>query len=111
MEFQDFKEMDQFNMHAVTCIPPLLGSMEMSKAEENHSTNNADIYKINKHAIEGLSFKNHKVRSLDQSRSGPILHNEVSSFQRVVRRVKALFIQNTNPLVVAPEAIKVKKRI
>ena len=95
-----------FNMHAVTCIPTLLGSWKYKGGGAFY--NNADIYKINKSAIEGLSFKNDKVRSLDQSRIGPILNNEVSSLKGGPK-VKALFIQNTNPLVVAPETIKVRK--
>ena len=44
-----------FNMHAVTCIPALLGSWKYKGGGAFY--NNASIYNINKEAIEGLRFK------------------------------------------------------
>ena len=58
-------------MHAVSCIPTLLGSWKHKGGGAFY--NNSDIYKINKDTIEGLKFKNNKIRVLDQSRIGPSL--------------------------------------
>ena len=95
-----------FNMHAVTCIPALLGSWKYKGGGAFY--NNASIYNINKEAIEGLRFKNSSLRNLDQSRIGPILNNDYDALKGG-SKIKALFIQNTNPLVVAPETIKVRE--
>ena len=95
-----------FNMHAVSCIPTLLGSWRHKGGGAFY--NNSDIYNINKDTIEGLRFKKNNIRVLDQSRIGPILNNEKDSLEGG-GSVKGLFIQNTNPLVVAPETLKVRK--
>ena len=95
-----------FNMHAVSCIPTLLGSWKHKGGGAFY--NNSDIYKINKDAIEGLKFKKDKIRVLDQSKIGPILTNEIDSLNGGPI-VRGIFIQNTNPLVVAPETLKVRK--
>ena len=93
-------------MHAVICIPTLLGAWKELGGGAFY--NNGDIYNINKNLIEGLNFKNENIRMLDQSRIGPILNGNKSALKNGVA-VKALFIQNTNPLVVAPETVLVRK--
>ena len=95
-----------FNMHAVICIPTLLGAWKEQGGGAFYS--NGGIYNINKNLIEGLNFKNENIRILDQSRIGPILNCNKSALNNGVA-VKALFIQNTNPLVVAPETVLVRK--
>lgn len=95
-----------FNMHAVICIPTLLGAWKELGGGAFY--NNGGIYNINKNLIEGLNFKNENIRMLDQSRIGPILNGNKSALKNGVS-VKALFIQNTNPLVVAPETVLVRK--
>ncbi len=95
-----------FNMHAVSCIPTLLGSWKHKGGGAFY--NNSDIYKINKDAIEGLKFKKDNIRVLDQSKIGPILTNDITSLNGGPI-VRGIFIQNTNPLVVAPETLKVRK--
>ena len=95
-----------FNMHAVICIPTLLGAWKELGGGAFY--NNGGIYNINKNLIEGLNFKNENIRMLDQSRIGPILNGNKSALKNGVE-VKALFIQNTNPLVVAPETVLVRK--
>ena len=95
-----------FNMHAVICIPTLLGAWKELGGGAFYS--NGGIYNINKNLIEGLNFKNENIRMLDQSKIGPILNGNKSALKNGVE-VKALFIQNTNPLVVAPETILVRK--
>ncbi|PPR26067.1 MAG: putative dimethyl sulfoxide reductase chain YnfE [Alphaproteobacteria bacterium MarineAlpha9_Bin4] len=94
-----------FNMHAVSCIPTLLGSWKYKGGGAFY--NNSGIYNIDKDTIEGLRFINPKIRILDQSRIGPILNNDLSALNGGPN-VKAIFIQNTNPLVVAPETNKVR---
>jgi anaerobic selenocysteine-containing dehydrogenase len=65
------------------------------------------IYGWNKSMIEGLDLRDPAVRALDQSRIGPILMGEVDALAGGPP-VAALFIQNTNPMAVAPEQEKVR---
>ncbi len=95
-----------FNMHAVTCIPALTGAWKYLGGGAFYT--NGGIYNINKKLIEGLEFKNNNMRQLDQSRIGPILNNHSNTLVDK-NIVKALFIQNTNPLVVAPETKLVRR--
>ena len=95
-----------FNMHAVICIPTLLGAWKTQGGGAFY--NNGGIYNIDKSLIEGLNFKNHDVRVLDQSRIGSILTGNKEAL-KYGPQVKGLFIQNTNPLVVAPETLLVRK--
>ncbi len=95
-----------FNMHAVICIPTLLGAWKVKGGGAFY--NNGGIYNINKNLIEGLNFKNQNVRVLDQSRIGSILTGDKEAL-KYGPAVKALLIQNTNPLVVAPETSLVRK--
>ena len=58
-------------MHAVICIPTLLGAWKIQGGGAFY--NNGGIYNVDKSLIEGLNFKNHNIRVLDQSRIGSIL--------------------------------------
>ena len=69
--------------------------------------NNGAIYHWNKTLIEGLDVADPKVRVLDQSRIGPVLTGDPADIKDGPP-VTALFIQNTNPVQVAPEQRKVK---
>ena len=95
-----------FNMHAVTCIPTILGSWRYKGGGAFYS--NGGIYKVNKSLIEGIDFKDQKVRELDQSRIGPVLNNDKEALKNGCA-VKVLFVQNTNPLVVAPDTNLVRE--
>src|SRR5215213_3470844 len=53
--------------------------------------------------IEGFDAVDHRTRILDQSRIGPILCGDERDLGDGPP-VTALFIQNTNPMVVAPES-------
>jgi anaerobic selenocysteine-containing dehydrogenase len=57
--------------------------------------------------IEGSDVRDPAVRMLDQSRIGPILTNDTEALCGG-QPVRALFIQNTNPVSVAPDQTKVK---
>lgn len=70
--------------------------------------NNADIYKIDKTLIEGLDVIDPNIRMLDQSRIGSILTGDSNALMGG-GNVYSLIIQNTNPLVVAPESLLVRE--
>jgi len=70
--------------------------------------NNADIYKIDKTLIEGLDVIDPNIRMLDQSRIGSILTGDSNALMGR-GNVYSLIIQNTNPLVVAPESSLVRE--
>ncbi len=94
------------NMHAVTCIPAVTGAWQYEGGGALHS--NSGMYRMNKTLIEGLDVKDGKVRTLDQSRIGPVLLSDPYDLQGGPP-VTALFVQNTNPASVAPDQTKVKQ--
>ncbi|HLH92439.1 MAG TPA: molybdopterin-dependent oxidoreductase [Xanthobacteraceae bacterium] len=94
------------NMHAASCIPTVTGAWQYEGGGAFH--NNSDIYHWDKTMIDGLDARDPKVRMLDQSRIGPILCGEPDALFGGPP-VTALFIQNTNPVTVAPDQTKVKR--
>ncbi|MBO0752092.1 MAG: molybdopterin-dependent oxidoreductase, partial [Bradyrhizobiaceae bacterium] len=94
------------NMHAASCIPAVTGAWMLEGGGAFHS--NSDIYGLDKTMIEGLDVRDPAVRMLDQSRIGAILEGDRDAL-RGGPAVAALFIQNTNPLSVAPEQERVKR--
>src|SRR5271168_1541827 len=94
------------NMHAASCIPAVTGAWLLEGGGAFHG--NADIYRLDKTMIEGLDVVDRSVRMLDQSRIGAILEGDEDALAGGPK-VAALFIQNTNPLSVAPEQERVKR--
>src|SRR5436190_8914104 len=94
------------NMHAASCIAAVRGSWTLEGGGAFH--NNGAIYHWNKTMTEGLDTVDPKIRTLDQSRIGPILCGEPDALINGVP-VTALLTQNTNPVSVAPEQDKVKR--
>jgi anaerobic selenocysteine-containing dehydrogenase len=94
------------NMHAASCIAAVTGAWQHEGGGAFHA--NADIYKFDKTVIEGLDVRDPSVRMLDQSRIGPILCGESDALIGG-GPVKALLIQNTNPVSVCPDQTKVKR--
>jgi len=94
------------NMHAASCIPAVTGAWLLEGGGAFHG--NADIYHLNKTMIEGLDVLDPSVRLLDQSRIGAILEGDDDALA-AGPKVAALFIQNTNPLSVAPDQERVKR--
>ena len=94
------------NMHAASCIPTVTGAWQYEGGGAFH--NNADIYHWNKSMIEGHDVRDPAVRMLDQSRIGAILCADADALAGGPP-VTALFIQNTNPVSVAPEQTRVKQ--
>jgi anaerobic selenocysteine-containing dehydrogenase len=94
------------NMHAAACIAAVTGAWAYEGGGAFH--NNAAIYHWRKTLIEGLDAQDPDVRILDQSRIGAVLCGE-SEALRGRGPVKALLVQSTNPITVAPAQDKVKR--
>ncbi|MFG1416838.1 molybdopterin oxidoreductase family protein [Xanthobacter sp. V0B-10] len=93
------------NMHAVASIPVVSGAWQHEGGGAVHSM--SGIYGWNKTMIEGLDMRDAAVRALDQSRIGPILTGDAEALAGGPP-VKAMLIQNTNPMAVAPDQEKVR---
>lgn len=94
------------NIHAASCIPTVTGAWQHEGGGAFHS--NSGIYKWRKGLIEGLDKIDRTVRQLDQSQIGRVLTGDAEAL-RQSGPVKALFVQNTNPVTVAPEQELVKR--
>jgi anaerobic selenocysteine-containing dehydrogenase len=94
------------NMHAALSIPAVTGAWQYEGGGAFHS--NSGIFHMNKTLIEGLDVADHSLRQLDQSQIGRILTGDQQALQNGPP-VKALLIQNTNPVCVAPEQTLVKQ--
>ena len=94
------------NMHAALSIPAVTGAWAHEGGGAFHS--NSGIFKLRKTMIEGLDVRDSRVRRLDQSRIGAVLTGEADALKNGPP-VKAMLIQNTNPLAVAPHQEKVRR--
>ncbi len=88
------------SMHAALCIPAVIGAWRHEGGGAFHT--NGAIFHWNKTLIEGLDARDPAVRMLDQSRIGPVLTGDPRDLAGGPP-VTALFIQNTNPMSVAPD--------
>ncbi len=93
------------NMHAAACIPAITGAWRHEGGGAFHA--NKSIFNWNSTMIEGTDVKDPSVRMLDMSRLGPVLLGDPYDIGDGPP-VTALFIQNMNPLSVAPDQRKVK---
>ncbi|UTD29976.1 dehydrogenase [Bradyrhizobium sp. WD16] len=93
-------------MHAALCIPAVTGAWQHEGG--GAFFNNGAIWKLNKALIEGSETIDGTVRQLDQSKIGRILTGDAQALQGGPP-VKAMLIQNTNPVNVAPEQALVKR--
>src|SRR5215510_1537477 len=87
-------------MHAALCIPAVTGAWQYEGG--GAFFNNAAIWKFNESVIEGHDAIDRNTRWLDQSQVGRILTGD-SVALKGGPPVKAMLIQNTNPVTVAPE--------
>ena len=94
------------NMHAAACIPAVTGAWQHEGGGAFHS--NSGIFKWNKALIEGHDAIDRSIRVLDQSQIGRVLTGDTQALYNGPP-VKALLIQNTNPVSVAPEQELVKQ--
>jgi anaerobic selenocysteine-containing dehydrogenase len=93
-------------MHAALCIPAVTGAWQYEGG--GAFFNNAAIWKFNESVIEGHDAIDRTTRWLDQSKIGRILTGDAEALKGGPS-VKAMLIQNTNPMTVAPEQALVHK--
>ncbi len=93
------------NMHAASCIPAVTGAWAHEGGGAFYS--NKDIYHWDKTMIEGLDVQDPDVRVLDLSRIGAVLTGNRQDIGGGPP-VTVLFVQNMNPVAVAPDQRKVK---
>jgi anaerobic selenocysteine-containing dehydrogenase len=93
-------------MHAALCIPAVTGAWQYEGG--GAFFNNFAIWKFNESIIEGHDARDNSTRVLDQSRIGRILTGDAVALKNGPP-VKAMLIQNTNPMTVAPEQALVRQ--
>ncbi len=94
------------NMHAATSIAAVTGAWRHLGGGAFH--NNGAVYHWDKTMIEGLDAIDPSIRVLDQSRIGAILEGDAQDIADGPP-VKALLVQGTNPMMVAPEYERVRR--
>src|ERR1700722_9813417 len=93
-------------MHAALCIPAVTGAWQYEGG--GAFFNNAALWKFNESLIEGHDAIDRTTRILDQSKIGRILTGDAAALKNGPP-VKAMLIQNTNPMTVAPEQALVRQ--
>src|SRR6201994_928947 len=93
-------------MHAAVCIPSVTGAWQYEGG--GAFFNNYALWRFNESIIEGHDALDSSVRWLDQSKIGRILTGDAEALKGGPP-VKAMLIQNTNPVTVAPEQDLVRK--
>jgi anaerobic selenocysteine-containing dehydrogenase len=93
-------------MHAALSIPAVTGAWQYEGG--GAFFNNGAIWKLDKTLIEGLGEVDSRTRRLDQSKIGRILTGDAAALNGGPP-VKAMLIQNTNPMTVAPEQALVRE--
>ena len=94
--------------HAVTCLPAVTGKWGTPGAGAFWNNRGTGLYRWDKTLIEGLDLRDPAIRTLDMSRIGAVLCNDPAELQGGPP-VHALFIQNTNPVTVAPDSARVRR--
>ena len=93
-------------MHAALCIPAVTGAWQYEGG--GAFFNNYAIWKFDESLIEGHDAVDRSTRQLDQSKIGRILTGDAVALKNGPP-VKAMLIQNTNPMTVAPEQALVRQ--
>lgn len=93
-------------MHAALCIPAVTGAWQYEGG--GAFFNNAALWHFDESVIEGHDAIDQGTRLLDQSQIGRILTGDREAL-RGGGPVKAMLIQNTNPMTVAPEQALVRQ--
>ncbi|MCV6548029.1 MAG: molybdopterin oxidoreductase family protein [Cohaesibacter sp.] len=88
------------NMHAASCVAAVLGSWRYEGGGAYHT--NAGSFRSDTSLLEADDHKDASIRKLDQSQIGRILIGDAEALYKGPP-VKAMLIQNTNPMSVAPE--------
>lgn len=93
-------------MHAALCIPAVTGAWQ--HAGGGAFFNNNALWKFDKTLTDGLDRLDRTTRGLDQSKIGRILTGDAEALQGGPP-VKAMLVQTTNPMTVAPEQALVRE--
>ena len=93
-------------MHAVTCLPTVTGAWQHEGG--GAFWNSRSIYHWDKTLIEGLDVLDPTTRRIDMSRIGAALTGDRTALGEGPQ-VHAMLIQNTNPMVVAPDSNRVRR--
>ncbi|MGY8668382.1 molybdopterin-dependent oxidoreductase [Bradyrhizobium sp. UFLA05-109] len=93
-------------MHAAACIPAVTGAWQYEGG--GAFFNNYALWHFDESIIEGHDAIDRDTRALDQSQIGRILTGDAEALQGK-GPVKAMLIQNTNPVTVAPEQVLVRQ--
>ncbi len=96
------------NLHAVTCLPTVGGKWRHPGGGAFWNNRGTGIYHWDKTLIEGLDARDPGIRQMDMSRIGAVLTGDPAELGDGPE-VSALFIQNTNPVVVAPDSNQVRR--
>jgi anaerobic selenocysteine-containing dehydrogenase len=88
-------------LFAVSCLPAVTGAWAYEGGGALYS--NLGLIPLDHTLIEGLDRLDPTTRLLDQSRIGPVLTGDPRDLGNGPP-VSALFVQNSNPMVVAPES-------
>jgi anaerobic selenocysteine-containing dehydrogenase len=91
---------------AVTCLPAVTGAWQYEGGGALYSQHG--LPQLDRRLIEGSDLLDPATRILDQSRIGPILTGDKRDLGDGPP-VTALFIQNTNPMVVSPDSGRVRQ--
>ncbi len=94
------------NVHAASCLPAVTGAWSVEGGGAMFSQ--SGLAKLDCTLINGLDADTASVRTLDMSRIGDILTGDEDALCGG-GPVKAMLIQNTNPITVAPDTGKVRE--
>jgi len=93
-------------MFAVSCLPAVTGAWQYRGGGALYADRVAYL-RLDRTLIEGFDIVDPRTRILDQSRIGPVLTGDRQDLGDGPP-VTALLVQNTNPMVVAPDSNKVR---
>jgi len=93
-------------MHSVSSLPAVTGAWKYRGGGALYG--NTELYLLDKTMICGLDLIDPKIRILDQSRIGAVLCGDATDIGEGPP-VKAMLIQNTNPMMVAPDTNKIRQ--
>jgi anaerobic selenocysteine-containing dehydrogenase len=93
-------------LFAVTCLPTVTGAWAHEGGGALYS--NHGLIDFDRTLLEGLDRRDRRTRVLDQSRIGPVLTGDPDDLGDGPP-VTALLIQNTNPMVAAPDSGLVRR--
>jgi anaerobic selenocysteine-containing dehydrogenase len=92
--------------HAISCLPAITGAWQVEGG--GALMNDSDCFRnLKKHLLNGEDAAKLGVRTLDMSRIGAVLTGDPRDIGDGPP-VKAMLIQNTNPMVVAPDSTRVR---